>query len=397
MLDHHDHRAAGPRLGLFHLQDEAPGMVFWHPKGLALVRALEDAARRCTAAEGYHEVRTPQLLRRSIWEASGHWQHFRRNMFAFEADGQVAALKPVSCPCHIQIAGQGVLSYRDLPLRLCEFGLCHRDEPGGTLHGLFRLRQFTQDDGHVFCRPDQVAAEIDRFCRGAAAFYAALGFPDLKVALSTRPDERAGEDAMWDLAEGRLGEAAAAAGMRPTLQPGEGAFYGPKLELSLCDRLGRAWQCGTIQLDYVLPGRFGLEYVDADGQRRAPAMLHRALFGSVERFLAILLEHCEGALPAWLAPVQVIVTPIGPNQQEAAAAALAELRGAGLRAELDDRSESLARRVAEAHANGVPCLAVIGAREAAAGTLALRERDGQRVLPRAEAIAALRERCAAPV
>lgn len=396
-LNHHDHRAAGPRLGLFHLQDEAPGMVFWHPKGLALVRALEDAARRRTAAEGYQEVRTPQLLRQSIWETSGHWQHFRQHMFAVQEDGLCAALKPVSCPCHIQIAGQGVLSYRDLPLRLCEFGLCHRDEPSGTLHGLFRLRQFTQDDGHVFCRDDQVAAEIDRFCRGAAAFYAALGFDDLRVALSTRPPQRAGEDASWDRAEALLAEAAAGAGMRPTLQPGEGAFYGPKLELSLRDRLGRAWQCGTIQLDYVLPRRFGLTYVDADGQRRAPALLHRALYGSVERFLAILLEHCGGALPAWLAPVQVLVTPIGPGQQEAAVAALAELRAAGLRAELDDRSESLARRVAEAHANGIPCLAVIGAREAAAGTLALRERDGQRVLPRTEAITALRERCAAPV
>ena len=397
MLDHHDHRAAGPRLGLFHLQDEAPGMVFWHPKGLALVRALEDAARRRTAAEGYQEVRTPQLLRQSIWESSGHWQHFRQHMFVLHEEGLAAALKPVSCPCHIQIAGQGVMSYRDLPLRLCEFGLCHRDEPSGTLHGLFRLRQFTQDDGHIFCSDDQVAAEIDRFCRGAAAFYAALGFPDLGVALSTRPPQRAGEDALWDRAEALLAEAAAGAGMRPTLQPGEGAFYGPKLELSLRDRLGRAWQCGTIQLDYVLPRRFGLVYVDADGQRRPPALLHRALYGSVERFLAILLEHCGGALPAWLAPVQVLVTPIGPAQQAAAGSALAELRAAGLRAELDARSESLARRVAEAHAAGVPCLAVIGAREAAAGTLALREQAAQRVLPRAAAIAALRERCAAPV
>lgn len=397
MLDHHDHRAAGPRLGLFHLQDEAPGMVFWHPKGLALVRALEDAARRHTAAQGYQEVRTPQLLRQSIWETSGHWQHFRPHMFAVQEDGLCAALKPVSCPCHIQIAGQGVLSYRDLPLRLCELGLCHRDEPSGTLHGLFRLRQFTQDDGHIFCTDDQIAAEIDRFCRGAAGFYAALGFPELAVALSTRPPQRAGDDALWDRAEALLGASATAAGLHPRLQPGEGAFYGPKLELSLHDRLGRAWQCGTIQLDFVLPRRFGLEYVDTDGQRRAPALLHRALYGSVERFLAILLEHCGGALPAWLAPVQVLVTPIGPGQQDAAVTALAELRAAGLRAELDVRSESLARRVAEAHADGVPCLAVIGAREAAAGTLALRERDGQRVLPRAEAIAGLRERCAAPV
>jgi threonyl-tRNA synthetase len=395
MLDHDDHRAAGPRLGLFHLQDEAPGMVFWHPKGLALVRALEDAVRRRAAAEGYHEVRTPQLLRQSLWEASGHWEHFRHGMFALEQDGVCAALKPVSCPCHIQIAQRRSLSYRDLPLRLCEFGLCHRDEPSGTLHGLFRLRQFTQDDGHIFCAEDQVAAEIDRFCRGAAAFYAAMGFVDVAVALSTRPPQRAGDDATWDRAEAMLAAAAAAAGLRPALQPGEGAFYGPKLEFTLRDRLGRAWQCGTIQLDLVLPRRFGLHYVDAGDVRRHPAMLHRALLGSVERFLAVLLEH--GALPPWLAPVQVVVVPVHPAQAAAAAAALAELRAAGLRAELDDRPETLARRVAEAHAGGVPCLAVVGAREAEAGTLALRERGEQSLLPRAEAVAALARRCAPPL
>lgn len=394
MLDANDHRAVGPRLGLFHLQDEAPGMVFWHPKGLVLMQALEAAVRRRTHAEGYQEVRTPQLLRRSLWEASGHWQHFRQHMFVQGEAGLCAALKPVNCPCHIQIFARSALSYRDLPLRLCELGVCHRDEPAGTLHGLFRLRQFTQDDGHIFCADEHIAGEIERFCRGALAFYAALGFPDVHVALSTRPPERAGDDATWDLAEARLAAAAEAAGLRPTLQPGEGAFYGPKLELSVCDHVGRRWQCGTIQLDLVLPRRFGLEVGDRDGQRRHPAMLHRALYGSVERFLALLLER---GLPAWLAPVQVRVAPIAAAQVEAAAQALAELRAAGLRAELVGPEETLARRVAESHADGVPGLVIVGGREARAGTLTLREGAEQRVLPRAGAIAALIERCAPPV
>lgn len=397
MLDHHDHRSIGPRLGLFHFQDEAPGMAFWHPRGLVLVRALEDAARRFVRAAGYSEVRTPQLLRQPIWEASGHWQHFRAGMFALADEGQPAALKPVSCPGHIQIAARSALSYRDLPLRLCEFGCCHRDEPSGTLHGLFRLRQFTQDDGHVFCAEDQVEAEIRRFCSGVGAFYAAFGFPEVAVALSTRPPERAGDDALWDRAEAALQAAAEAAGLRPALQPGEGAFYGPKLEFSLRDRLGRAWQCGTIQLDFVLPERFDLRYVDASGQRRRPAILHRALYGSVERFLGVLLEHHAGSLPGWLAPVQVRVAPVGPDQREAAAAAAAELRAAGLRVELDEREETLARRVAEAHEDGVPFFAVVGAREAAAGSLALRSREGQRVLPRPDALAALAAACAPPL
>lgn len=397
MLDHDDHRAIGPRLGLFHLQDEAPGMVFWHPKGLVLARALEDAARRRARADGYHEVRTPQLIRQPIWDRSGHWDHFQAGMFVLGDEGQAAALKPVSCPGHIQIAQRSALSYRDLPLRLCEFGSCHRNEPSGTLHGLFRLRQFTQDDGHVFCADEQVLPEIVRFCRGAAALYRAFGFDVVGVALSTRPPQRAGDDAVWDRAEAVLAEGARAAGLDPALQPGEGAFYGPKLEFSLRDRLGRAWQCSTIQLDFVLPERFGLHYVDDAGQRRRPAMLHRAIYGSLERFLAIVLEQHGGALPPWLAPVQVVVAPVGPAQRDAAHAAALELQAAGLRAELDDRNETLARRVAEAHAQAIPFLAVLGAREVAADQLALRRRDGQRVLPRAQAIAELAQACAPPL
>lgn len=396
MLDHDDHRAIGPRLGLFHLQDEAPGMVFWHPKGLVLVRALEEAARRRCRADGYLEVRTPQLIRQPIWERSGHWDHFQAGMFVVGDEGLAAALKPVSCPGHIQIAQRGALSYRDLPLRLCEFGLCHRNEPSGTLHGLFRLRQFTQDDGHVFCADDQVLAEIVRFCRGAASFYRAFGFDIVGVALSTRPPQRAGDDAVWDRAEALLAEGARAAELEPIVQPGEGAFYGPKLEFSLRDRLGRAWQCGTIQLDFVLPERFGLHYIDDAGQRRRPAMLHRAIYGSLERFLAIVLEQHGGALPPWLAPVQIVVAPVGPAQRDAAVAAVAELQAAGLRAELDDRNETLARRVAEAHAQAIPYLAVLGAREVASEQLALRLRDEQRVLPRAQAIAELVRACAPP-
>lgn len=397
VLDAHDHRALGPRLGLFHLQEDAPAMVFWHPRGLILARALEDAARRRASADGYSEVRTPQLLRQPIWEKSGHWQHFRHGMFAVADEGCGAALKPVSCPGHIQIAQRSALSYRDLPLRLCEFGLCHRDEPSGTLHGLFRLRQFTQDDGHVFCAPDQITAEIVRFCQGARRFYAGFGFEEFAVGLSTRPPERVGDDALWDRAEAQLAAAAREAGLEYVVQPGEGAFYGPKLEFSLRDRLGRSWQCGTIQLDFNLPERFGLHYVDEAGQRRRPAMLHRAIYGSLERFLALVLEHHAGALPAWLAPVQVVVAPVAPAQHAAAQAAVVELRAAGVRVELDDRRETLARRVAEAHAQGVPMLAVIGAREASREALTLRIRDEQQVLPRAQAVAQIARDCAPPV
>lgn len=397
MLDHDDHRAIGPRLGLFHLQDEAPGMVFWHPKGLQLARMLEDAARRRCRADGYHEVRTPQLLRQPIWERSGHWDHFQAGMFVLGDDDLPAALKPVSCPGHVQIALRSQLSYRDLPLRLCEFGLCHRNEPSGTLHGLFRLRQFTQDDGHVFCADDQVLPEIARFCRGAADFYAAFDLELVGVALSTRPPQRAGDDAVWDRAEAMLAEAARAAGLDPVVQPGEGAFYGPKLEFSLRDRLGRGWQCGTIQLDFVLPERFGLHYIDDAGQRRRPAMLHRAIYGSLERFLAIVLEQHGGALPPWLAPVQVAALPVGPAQRDAAANAVAALAAAGLRAALDERNETLARRVAEAHAQAIPFVVVLGAREVAGEQLALRARGEQRVLPRADAIAELVRACAPPL
>jgi threonyl-tRNA synthetase len=370
--------------------------VFWHPRGFVLYRLLEEAVRQVTVAQGYAEVRGPQVLRRPIWEASGHWQHFAGGMFRVDDQAVEAALKPVSCPGHIQILQRRVLSYRELPLRMSELGLVHRDEPSGTLHGLMRLRQFTQDDGHIFCADEaQAEEEVLRFCQAVPAFYRAFGFSDVSLALSTRPAERAGDDALWDRAEGALAGVLRRLGGPYVVQEGAGAFYGPKLEYSLRDRLGRAWQCGTIQFDLVMPRSFGLRFVDRGGEQRHPVMLHRALYGSLERFLGILLEHHGGNLPAWMAPVQVAVLPIG-GEQAAAAATLAErLRGAGLRVQVD-AEESLGKRIALANAGGVPLAAVLGAREVAAGTVALRSRDGQVVLPAADAAAELVGRCAPP-
>ncbi len=398
-----DHRDIARKLDLFHFQDEAPGMAFWHPAGLVLHRLLEEASREHVAAQGYREVRTPQVLRRAIWEASGHWQHFAEGMMRValpEADDPsvAAALKPVSCPGHVQIVKRDVLSYRALPLRLSELGLVHRDEPGGTLHGLLRLRQFTQDDGHIFCREAQAEGEVVRFLRGVRAFYAAFGFVELGIALSLRPDERAGEDALWDRAEAILRGALEQAGEAHEVQPGAGAFYGPKIEIALRDRAGRSWQCGTIQLDLVIPRRFEVRYVDERGERPHVVMLHRALYGSVERFLGILLEHHGAALPAWLAPEQLVVLPVEAAHAEAAAEVVRAARRAGLRAELDASEGSLSRRVALAHDRAVPFVGVLGARELADGTLALRERAASpRVLPRDAVLDELAERCRRPV
>ncbi len=396
MLAEHDHRALGAAQDLFHFQDEAPGMVFWHPRGLALHRLLEQAVRRRIVADGYGEVRTPQLLRQPVWEKSGHWQHFREDMFQFSADGLSAALKPVSCPGHIQIVKSGVRSYRDLPLRYAELGLVHRNEQSGALHGLFRLRQFTQDDGHVFCAPEQARGEVVRFLRGLFEHYRAFGFEADRVLLSTRPPVRGGDDADWDWAETVLGEAAREAGASAVVSPGGGAFYGPKLELVLSDRLGREWQCGTVQLDVVLPERFDVSYVAADGARRRPVILHRAIYGSLERFLGILLEH-HAALPAWLAPEQVVVVGLGAAGP-VAAEAVAQLRARDLRARLDARDEPLGRKVKDARALDVPFVVVIGDREAASGGWAVRARGGgPEVRPAALALDHLAEACRAPL
>lgn len=395
-----DHRALGQRLDLFHLQEEAPGMVFWHPRGFALYRLLERAARRAVEAAGYREVRTPQVLRRSIWEASGHWLHFREAMFALGGEphdgGSEAALKPVSCPGHLQLARRASLSFRDLPLRLAELGLVHRDEPSGALHGLLRLRQFTQDDGHVFCSEAQAEDEVERFCRSVPPFYRAFGFDEVSVVLSLRPDDRAGDDALWDHAEAALSAVVARLGVPHEVQPKGGAFYGPKLEFVLRDRLGRAWQCGTIQFDLVMPRRFDLRYVDSGGERRHPVMLHRALFGSLERFLGVLLEHHAGALPAWLAPEQLVVLPIAEEHAPWAEQVRARLAREGVRAEVDASSESLGRRIVAAHERGVPLVAIVGAREVASQGVALRAKGERRALALEEAAAEIVARCAPP-
>lgn len=395
MLADDDHREIGRRMDLFHFQEEAAGMVFWHPRGYRSLRALEALVRRHAEADGFAEVRTPQLLRQPIWEASGHWQHFRSGMFCLEDES--LAVKPVSCPGHLEILRRRAPSYRDLPLRYSELGLVHRNEPSGTLHGLFRLRQFTQDDGHVFCQAEQIEAEVARFCRSLMKLYAALGFAEVEVSFATRPDDRAGSDEVWDQAERLLEQAAKRAELSPQLAPKAGAFYGPKLEFSLPDRLGRRWQCGTIQLDLVLPERFDVSFVDAAGGRQRPLMLHRATLGSLERFFGVVLEQYAGQLPGWLAPDQVVVIPIEAELTPYAADVQSELGRAGLRVLVDGRNESLARRIALAHEQGIPYVAVIGRRERDARALSLRAHDEQRVLPLDEAVTELVRRCAAPL
>lgn len=379
MLAENDHRSLGPRLQLFHLQEEAPGSVFWHPRGWVLYRLLEARLREELRAGGYQEVRSPQVLHRALWERSGHWQNFRPDMLLLDGgDGDpVLALKPVSCPGHLQIAARRGLSYRDLPLRLAEFGLCHRNESSGALHGLLRLRQFCQDDGHLFCAPAQVADELRAFCARLPLLYRDFGFDSIEVLLSGRPERCGGDAKDWEWAEGMLREAAESAGFSPRFQPGQGAFYGPKLEFGLRDGAGRLWQCGTLQLDVILPSRFGVSYVDADGRPQVPVMIHRALLGSLERFVGLLLEHHGAALPVWLAPQQVVLAQVGDEAADYAGRVLARLEALGLRAERDAREVSLGRKVHDAHLSGVPFVAVVGRREAADGSLSLRERGGQ--------------------
>jgi threonyl-tRNA synthetase len=393
-----DHRYLGNELDLFHFQEEAPGMVFWHPRGLVIYRELEEAARRHVRREGYREVRGPQVLRRAIWEKSGHWDHFRENMFVLEDEpARLAALKPVSCPGHLEIVARMAPSFRDLPLRLAELGVCHRNEQSGALSGLFRLRQFVQDDGHVFCSEEQVASEVARFCASIPPFYRAFGFEDIHVALALRPESRLGDDASWDRAEAQLAEGAKAGGLDPELAPGGGAFYGPKLEIGLRDRSGRSWQCGTIQLDFFLPERFGVQYVDSDGSRKRPAMLHRALYGSLERFLAIVLEHHRGRLPAWLSPEQVRILPLHDSEQEAARLLARELEDRRVRVEIDPSGESIKKRVALAHAWEVPFVVVIGPKEIEGRFVDLRDRGGRSAVPRGELVSRLEEAVRPPL
>jgi threonyl-tRNA synthetase len=394
-----DHRRLGREMELFHLQEEAMGSIFWHPKGWTLFRALESYVRRKQDGAGYQEVRTPVLIDRKLWEASGHWEKFREHMFTSETDDdRILALKPMNCPAHVQIFRQGIKSYRDLPLRMSEFGSCTRNEPHGALHGLMRVRALTMDDAHIFCTEDQITSETELFCGLLLEIYRELGFPDVVVKFADRPIVRAGSDEVWDKAEAALTEAAAAAGLDVELAPGEGAFYGPKLEFHLRDAIGRSWQCGTLQVDFVLPERLDAEYVAADGAKRCPVMLHRAILGSLERFIGILIEQYAGKLPLWLAPTQVVVATITGAADEAAKKVRAALAGAGLRAEADLRNEKINYKVREHSHAKVPVMLVVGEREAQDGTVSLRRLGGrdQEVLALDEAVTRLAAEAAPP-
>ncbi len=372
-----DHRKLGRHLDLFHLQEEAPGMVFWHPKGWVIWQEVEQYLRRLLSANGYLEVRTPQVMDRVLWERSGHWENYAEHMFTTKAEEREFAVKPMNCPGHVQIFNQGIKSYRDLPLRLAEFGSCHRNEPSGALHGIMRVRGFVQDDAHIFCTEAQVLAESAAFIDLLREVYADFGFTDVLVKLSTRPEKRIGSDEVWGRAETALAQALAAKGLEYDLQPGEGAFYGPKIEFSLKDCLNRVWQCGTLQLDFSLPGRLGAEYVAEDNARREPVMLHRAILGSMERFIGILIEHHAGAFPLWLAPVHAVVMNISEHQADYAESVAEKLRQAGLRAVSDLRNEKISYKIREHSLQKLPYQVVVGDKEKTAGLVAVRARGGQ--------------------
>jgi threonyl-tRNA synthetase len=374
-----DHRKIGKEMDLFHIQEEAVGSIFWHPKGWKLFRTMEAYLRRRLEASGYHEVKTPQLLDRSFWEKSGHWENYRQHMFITQVqdEDKVLALKPMNCPCHIQIFRQGMRSYRELPLRMAEFGSCHRYEPSGALHGIMRVRQFTQDDAHIFCTEDQIAPETARFIKLLSQVYTDFGFPDFRIKFADRPEARIGGDELWDHAEAALREACAIAGVEYELNPGEGAFYGPKLEFVLRDAIGRDWQCGTLQVDPNLPERLDAEYVGEDGARHRPMMLHRAIFGSFERFLGILIEQYAGRFPLWLAPVQVVVATIVSDADTYAHEVANALSRAGLAVETDLSNQKINAKVRAHSLAHVPVLAVVGRKEAETRTVALRRLGSQ--------------------
>jgi threonyl-tRNA synthetase len=372
-----DHRRVGRELDLFHTQEEAVGSVFWHPKGWTLWRAIEQYMRGRLADAGYVEVRTPQLIDRSLWEKSGHWENYAPHMFIAESEERTLAVKPMNCPGHVLIYRQGIKSYRDLPLRMAEFGACHRNEPSGALHGLMRVRAFTQDDAHIFCTEGQINSETVAFCDLLKSVYADFGFTEIAVKFSDRPVKRTGSDATWDKAEDALKRAVEAAGLEYTLNPGEGAFYGPKLEFVLRDAIGRDWQCGTLQVDFILPERLGAEYIGEDGAAHRPVMLHRAILGSFERFIGILIENYAGRFPAWLAPVQAVVMNITDGQADYCRRAAEFLRNQGLRVEMDLRNEKVGFKIREHTLQRVPYLLVAGDRESGSNTLAVRARNGK--------------------
>ena len=372
-----DHRKIGKRLDLFHTQEEAPGMVFWHPNGWTLYQVLEQYMRKVQRDNGYLEIKTPQVVDRVLWEKSGHWANYSDLMFTTESEERKYAIKPMNCPCHVQVFNQGLKSYRELPMRLAEFGACHRNEPSGSLHGIMRVRAFTQDDAHIFCTEEQMQSEAAAFIKLTLDVYSDFGFKDIELKLSTRPEKRVGSDELWDRAEAALQAALDAAGLPWELQPGEGAFYGPKIEFSLKDCLGRVWQCGTLQLDFNLPTRLGAEYVSEDNGRKHPVMLHRAVLGSFERFIGILIEHYEGSFPAWLAPEQAVVLNITDKQGEFAAEVAKQLQESGYRVKADLRNEKIGFKIREHTLLKVPYLLVIGDREVESRTVAVRTRDGQ--------------------
>ena len=394
-----DHRKLGRQLDFFHLQEEAAGSVFWHPRGWTLYREIEEYMRRRLEAAQYSEVKTPQLVDRSLWEASGHWDKFGENMFTAETnEDRTLALKPMNCPGHVQIYRQGVKSYRDLPLRMAEFGSCHRNEPSGALHGIMRVRAFTQDDAHIFCTEDQINSESVAFCHLLQEIYADFGFTDIRVKFSDRPEVRAGDDETWDRAEKALADATEAAELETTLNPGEGAFYGPKLEFVLRDAIGRDWQCGTLQVDFVLPERLDAEYVAEDGNRHRPVMLHRAILGSLERWIGILIEQYSGRMPVWLSPVQVVVASITDSSNDYAKQVYEAAQAAGLRVELDARNEKIGYKIREHSTAKVPFILAVGGREAEARTVAIRQlgSDGQQVQDLDEAVSMLRDAAIPP-
>lgn len=394
-----DHRRLGREMDLYHFQEEAMGQAFWHRKGWTLYRAIETYMRTRLEDAGYEEVKTPLLYDRVLWEKSGHWEKFREHMFTADTDDdRTLAVKPMNCPGHVQIFRQGIKSYRDLPLRMAEFGSCHRYEPSGALHGLMRVRAFTQDDAHIFCTEDQVTAETLSFCDLLLSIYRDFGFEEVVVKFSDRPEVRAGEDATWDKAEGALMDAVKAAGLDFSLNPGEGAFYGPKLEFVLRDAIGRDWQCGTLQVDFVLPERLDAEYVGEDGQKHRPVMLHRAILGSFERFIGILIENYAGRMPLWLSPVQIIIATITNAADEYAQEVQKACAKAGLRAELDLRNEKINYKVREHSLAKVPAIIVVGAKEVEDRTVAIRRLGGksQEVLALAEALDRLAEEAAPP-
>jgi threonyl-tRNA synthetase len=367
-----DHRKLGKELELFHFQDEAQGMPFWHPKGWSIYNTLERYIRRKLQKVGYVEVKTPVMVDRKLWEQSGHWEKFRENMFTVESEDRTHALKPMNCPCHVQIFKQGIKSYRDLPYRMAEFGSCHRNESSGGLHGLLRVRNFVQDDAHIFCTEDQINSETVSFCKLLQEIYKDFGFDKVKVKFSDRPDVRAGDDAVWDKSEGALKQAVKEAGLEYEMNPGEGAFYGPKLEFVLTDAVGRDWQCGTLQVDFVLPERLGAEYISDQGNKERPVMLHRAIIGTFERFMGILIEEYAGKFPLWLAPIQVAVVGITNDLDEYVEQVNAKLIGAGVRSELDISREKVNYKIRNFSNQKVPIIAVVGKKEQESGTVTLR-------------------------